>query len=126
MEGMEQKIKSFFEGAGKEATERLGIGANILITAGETSCTLQITEERAVKVETDGKENSDMEIKGEPGQMNNLFSSSSMEEFSKKMISYVKDGKQPEVKILLNRTGENSAKFQQLYMSFLNKMVLLK
>ena len=125
MEGMEQKITSFFEGAGKDATERLGIGANILITAGNASCTLKMTEERAVKVETDGKDG-DMEIRGEQKQMDDLFSSSSMDEYSKKIISYVKDGKQPEVKILLKRTGENSAKFQQLYMSFLNKMVLLK
>ena len=126
MQGLEQKIKKFFEEAGKEATERLGIGANILLTAGETSYNLKITEERAVRVEPAGKEHSDMEIKGEQKQMNDLFSSATMDEYSKKMISYVKDGKQPEVKILLNRTGENSAKFQQLYMLFLNKMVLLK
>ena len=122
---MEQKIKSFFEGAGKEATERLGSGANIRLVIGETSYALKITEDRIVQVEKDGKD-SDMEIRGEQELMDDLFSSATMEEFSEKMISLVKDGKQPEVKILLDRTGENSAKFQQLYMLFLNKMVLLK
>lgn len=123
---MEKKIKSFFEGAGKEATEQLGSGASILITIGETSYPLKITEEREVKVKKDEKEKSDIEIRGEEKIMNDLLSSSTMDEFSDKMISYIRDGQEPEVKILMNRTGKNSAKFQRVYLYFLRKMVLLK
>src|SRR4030042_322365 len=119
---MEEKIKNFFEGAGKRAMEHLGSGANILITIGKTSYTLKITEGREVKVEKDGKQNSDIEIRGQEKVMNDLFSSSSMDEFSKKMSSYILDRKGPKVKILMERTIENTKKFLLTYQHFLQKI----
>ena len=123
---MEENIKNFFEGPGREATEHLGSGANILLTIGKTSYTLKITEEREVKVEKDQKEGGDIEIRGEGKIINDLLSSSSMHEFSDKMKSYIVDGKEPQVKILMERTGENSKKFLQGYYFFLRKIGLLR
>lgn len=123
---MEEKIKNFFEGAGKEATEHLGSGACICIKVGRTAYTFKITEEREVKVEKDEKEPSDIEIRGQEKTMSDLFSSSGWDEYYHKMISNIKDGQEPEVKILMERTAGNSAKFHRLYLYFLRRMVLLK
>jgi hypothetical protein len=123
---MEEKIKNFFEGAGKRATEHLGSGANILITIGKTSYALKITEEREIKVEKDGKERRDIEISGEEEIMNDLFSSSSNDEFSRKARSYIRNGKEPKGKILMERTLENARKFQLVYYQFLRKMFLVQ
>jgi len=123
---MEEKIKNFFEGPGKEATEHLGAGGNVIITIGKASYILEITEEREIKVGRDGKKGGDIEISGEEGIVKDLFSSSSFDEFSKKMISYIGSGQEPEVKILMDRTDENSAKFQRVYAYFLRKLFLYK
>ena len=123
---MEDRIRNFFEGPGKKATEHLGSGANILIMIDETSYTLKITEDRKVEVEKDEKQECDIKITAEEKTMNDLFSSSNMDEFSEKMRSYIRDGKQPEVTILMTRTVEKLRKFHRVYYYFLRKMVLLK
>jgi len=123
---MEEKIKQFFQGAGIEATEQLGSDAKILITVGETPYSLKITKEREVNVEKDVNAIGDVEIRGRENIMSDLLSSSSMDEFSEKMISYIVDGREPEVKILMKRTLENSGKFQRDYYYFLRKMLLLR
>ena len=121
---MEEKIKKFFQGAGKEAAEHLGAGARVLITTGvNASNTLIITEEREIQV---GKGSGDIEIRGNEKMMDDLFSSSNMDEFSEKMISYIKDRKGPEVKILLDRTMEDTEKFERDYYYFLRKMILIR
>ena len=123
---MEEKIKDFFECRGKWATEHLGSGANILMTIGETSYKLKITDEREVKVEKDGKEGSDIEIRGEENVMNDLLSSSDLHEFTEKMKSYIGDRKAPQGKILMERTVENSKKFLRMYYHFFRKTGILK
>jgi hypothetical protein len=120
---VEEKIKKFFQGPGKEAVEYLGSGAHVLITTENGSYTLIVTEERDVKI---GKESGDIEIKGNERMMDNLFSSSSLDDFSKKMISYIKERKGPEVKIHMDRTLENTRKFDRDYYYFLRKMVLIR
>ena len=123
---MEEKIKDFFEGPGKEATKHLGAGASIIITTGQTSYVLRITDRREVVVEKDGKGSGEIEIKGNDKIMNDLLSSSSLLEFTGKMKSYIVDRKGPEVKILMERTTDNSRKFLRIYFHFLRKVCLLK
>ena len=123
---MEEKIKDFFEHGGKWATEHLGSGVCILITIGETSYTLKITDEREVKAEKDGKKGGDVEIRGEENVMNDLFSSSDLHDFTEKMKSYIGDRKAPQGKILMERTVENSKKFLRMYYHFFRKMGILK
>jgi hypothetical protein len=125
-EAMEEKIKGFFEGPGREAIEHLGSGGNILMTIAGSSYTVKITEEREVKVEKDGKEDSDIKISGEEKVMADLFSSASRDEYIKKMRSYIMEDKGPEVKILMPRTAENVRKFMSLYPQFLRRMFLLR
>ena len=123
---MEETIKDFFERRGKWATEHLGSGANVLITIGETSYTLKITEEREVSVEKDGSKGGDIEIKGEEDVMNDLFSSSDLHEFTEKMNSYIGDRKAPQGKIHMERTVENTKKFLRTYFHFFRKIGILK
>ena len=123
---MEEKIKEFFEHGGKWATEQLGSGANVLITIGETSYTLKLTDEREVEVEKDGMKGSDIEIRGEENVMNDLFSSSDLHDFTEKMTSYIGDRKAPQGKILMERTIENTKKFLRMYYHFFRKLGVLK
>ena len=123
---MEEKIKGLFEGPLSGATEHLGSGANVLITIGEISYALKITDEREVQVEKGGNGDSDLEIKGEEKIMNDLLDSSSLHDFGEKMKLYIKDRKSPKVMILMERTVENSKRFLRIYYHFVRKLYLLK
>ena len=122
---MEGKIKAFFKGVGKEITDYLGPGGDVLITLGDASYTLKIDEERVLNVEKDGKGDSDIEIITEENIMNDLLSSATMEEYRKKMSSYTFNSKKPAVKIHMERTERNAAKFIRTYVYFLRRMWLL-
>lgn len=122
---MEEKIRSFFEEAGKQALEHLDSKASILMAIGGTSYALKFTEERELEIEKGGKESSDIEISGEEEIMNDLFSSSTWNEFNGKMNRYIVDEKAPRVKILMEREKENLGKFLHGYYYFLRKMRLL-
>ena len=122
---MEERIKAFFEGVGKEITDYLGPGGAVLITLGDSSYTLKIDEERELAVEKDGKGNSDIEIITEENIMNDLLSSSSMEKYREKMASYTYNNKKPAVKIHMERTEKSAARFIRTYVYFLRRMWLL-
>jgi len=122
---MKNKIKNFFTGPGAKIINHLGSGATILIIVGQNRYTLKVNEERELKVEEDGAQ-ADVEIRGEEAVMSDLLSSSSIDEFSKKARAYIMEGKEPKGKILMERTLENSRKFQALYYYFLRGMFLIK
>ena len=122
---MEEKIKAFLEGAGKEITDYLGVGGDVLITLGDSSYRLKMDEEREIQVEKGEKGNSDVEIITDESIMNDLLSSSSMEEYREKMSSYTFNNKKPAVKIHMERTDKNAAKFIRTYTYFLRRMWLL-
>jgi hypothetical protein len=122
---MEGRIKAFFQGVGKGITEYLGSGADILITLGKSSYTLKLTKERACEVEKGAGSNSDIEIIAEESVMNDLLSSSSLKDFREKMASYTVNDQRPSVKIHMERTDKNAAKFIRLYLYFLRRMYLL-
>ena len=79
-----------------------------------------------ITVEADGKEPCDIEISGEQQIMEDLLSSSTRSEFSKKITSYIQNGQKPTVKILMDRTSRNSAKFARVYLYFLRRLILLR
>lgn len=122
---MEEKIKAFFEGVGKEITDYLGPGGAVLITLGDSSYTLKIDEERELQVSKNGKGKSDIEIITEENIMNDLLSSSSMEKYREKMASYTYNNKKPAVKIHMERTEKSAARFIRTYVYFLRRMWLL-
>lgn len=122
---MEEKIKAFFEGVGKEITDYLGPGGDVLITLGDSSYTLKIDEERELQVSKNGKGKSDIEIITEENIMNDLLSSSSMEKYREKMASYTYNNKKPAVKIHMERTEKSAARFIRTYVYFLRRMWLL-
>ena len=122
---MEEKIKTFFEGTGKEITEYLGVGGNVLITLGETSYRLKMDEERDLQVEKGAKGSGDVEIITEESIMNDLLSSSSMEDYRERMSSYTFNNQKPAVKIHMERTDKNAARFIRTYTYFLRRMWLL-
>jgi hypothetical protein len=120
---MEQKIKAFFEGVGKDVTEYLGSGASILMKVGGSSYVMKMTKERTIQVGRDGQ--SDIEITAEENVMNDLLSSPTMKDFREKMVSYWNNGAKPAVKILMERTEKNTVKFTRFYIYFLRRMGLL-
>ena len=122
---MEEKIKAFFEGVGKEITDYLGPGGAVLISLGDSSYTLKIDEERELQVKKNGKGKSDIEIITEEKIMNDLLSSSSMEKYREKMASYTFNNKKPAVKIHMERTEKSAARFIRTYVYFLRRMWLL-
>ncbi len=122
---MEEKIKAFLEGTGKEITEYLGPGGDILITLGDSSYRVKMDEDRELQVEKGEKGNSDIEITTEEEIMNDLLSSSSMQEYRQKMASYTFNNKKPAVKIHMERTDKNAARFIRTYVYFLRRMWLL-
>ena len=122
---MEQKIKAFFEGVGKQIADYLGAGSDVLITLGESSYTLKMDEERMLEVKKAGRGNSDIEIITEERIMNDLLSSSTMEEYREKMASYVLNNEKPAVRIHMERTNKNAARFIRTYLYFLRRMWLL-
>jgi len=122
---MEQKIREFFGGVGKQITEYLGAGGDVLITLGKSSYTLKMDEERVLEVKKGGEGNSDIEIITEERIMNDLLSSSSMEEYREKIASYVLNNEKPAVKIHMERTDQNAARFIRTYLYFLRRMWLL-
>lgn len=122
---MEGKIKTFLQGAGKEITDYLGSGGDVLITLGDSSYRLKMNEERELQVEKGEKGNSDIEITTEEEIMNDLLSSSSMEEYREKMSSYTYNNRKPTVKIHMERTDKNAARFIRTYLYFLRRMWLL-
>lgn len=122
---MKERIKAFFQGAGRGITEYLGPGADILITLGNASYTLRLTKERTVEVEKGGEGSSDIEIITEEEVLSDLLSSSSPKDYREKMAGYVVNDRRPAVKILLQRTDKNTAKFIRLYLYFLRRMYLL-
>jgi hypothetical protein len=124
---MEEKIKAFFEETGKEATDYLIYGAAILITLGESSYTVKVSKEgAAVEVEKDGKGNCEIEIITEEKIMTDLLSSSSLNEFREKMVSYTVNDQRPTVKILLERTEKNAQRFFRGYINWLRRTCLFR
>ncbi len=122
---MRERIKAFFEGVGSGITEYLGPGADILINVGNESYTLRLTKDRAVEVEEGAQGTSDIRIVTEEDVLSNLLSSSSLKDYRGKMAAYVLDHRSPLVKILMDRTDNNAAKFVRLYLYFLRRMYLL-
>jgi hypothetical protein len=122
---MEEKIKAFLEGPGKEITDYLGPGGDVRITLGDSSYRVKMDEDRELQVEKGEEGNSDIEIKTEEEIMNDLLSSSSMEEYRQKMASYTFNDKKPAVKIHMERTDKNAARFIRTYVYFLRRMWLL-
>ena len=110
---------------GKQITEYLGAGGNVLITLGDSSYTLKMDTERALEVKKAERGNGDIEIITEERIMNDLLSSSSMEEYREKMASYVLNNEKPAVKIHMERTDKNAARFIRTYVYFLRRMWLL-
>jgi hypothetical protein len=122
---MEEKITAFLEGPGKEITDYLGPGGDVLITLGDSSYRVKMDKDRELQVEKGEKGNSDIEITTEEEIMNDLLSSSSMEEYRQKMASYTFNNKKPAVKIHMERTDKNAARFIRTYVYFLRRMWLL-
>jgi hypothetical protein len=122
---MQDRIKAFFEGVGSGITEYLGPGADILINAGNASYTLRLTKDRAVEVEKGAKGSSDIEIITQEDVLSNLLSSPSLKDYRGKMAAYVLDDRRPQVKILMDRSDKNAARFVRLYVYFLRRMYLL-
>ena len=122
---MQAQLKTFFAGAGERAIDQLPSGAGILITVDESSYVLTVTDEREIVVEKGPDGQGELEIKGKGPVLNDLFSSPTYDEFSKKMISYKLNREAPEVRILLERTVENAKKFNRCYNHFLRRMYLL-
>jgi len=122
---MEEKITAFLEGPGKEITDYLGPGGDVLITLGDSSYRVKMDKDRELQVEKGEKGNSDIEITTEAEIMNDLLSSSSMEEYRQKMASYTFNNKKPAVKIHMERTDKNAARFIRTYVYFLRRMWLL-
>lgn len=122
---MEEKIKAFLEGTGKEITDYLGAGGDVLITIGNSSYTVTIDEDRELEVEKGGKGKSDIEIITEEEIMKDLLSASNMVEYREKMASYTYNDRKPSVKIHMERTDEEAARFVRTYLYFLRRMWLL-
>ena len=122
---MEEKITAFLEGPGKEITDYLGPGGDVLITLGDSSYRVKMDKDRELQVEKGEKGNSDIEITTEEEIMNDLLSSFSMEEYRQKMASYTFNNKKPAVKIHMERTDKNAARFIRTYVYFLRRMWLL-
>lgn len=122
---MEDKIRTFLEGTGKEITDYLGPGGHVLLTLGNSSYTLKMDEERELQVEEGGKGDSDVEIITEEKILDDLLSSTSMQEYREKMSFYTFNNKKPAVKIHMERTEKSAARFIRTYVYFLRRMWLL-
>jgi len=122
---MEEKIKAFLEGVGKEILDYLGADGTVLITLGDSSYAVTIDEDRELEVEKSEKGNGDIEIITDEEIMHDLLSSSSMKEYREKMASYTYNDRKPSVKINMERTEKEAAKFIRTYLYFLRRMWLL-
>lgn len=121
---MEDKIETFFKGPAKEATEILGPNANILFTFGSNSYSLIKTEDEEIKVGKKENDTGDLEIIGEESVMEDLISSSSLKEFIEKHRLYMKDRREPKIKIHMERTHESNKKYLRVYTHYLWKLGL--
>lgn len=122
---MKNKIESFFNEYGKEATLLFNVGGKFIVTAGEKSYTVTVTDEGKVNVE-EGEKDGDFEIIGEPSVMEDIFSSKSVEEFVNKIRFYLVQGKKPKLKILMERSIENTKKFLRDYFPALSHLYIIR
>jgi len=122
---MRDKIEFFFKEPAKALLDYLRPGCRIVFTADEHHYTLEVTESGEVRIE-EGKKNGDIEIVGEAVVLKDLFSSNSLEEFSDKMCFYIKSGKKPKLRILMDRNVENVKKFMRNYYIPLCKLYILR
>lgn len=122
---MKDKIESFFNENGKEATFLFNTGGKFIISAGEKSYTVAVVSEGKVEVE-EGRKGGDFEIAGEPSVMGDIFSSKSVEEFVNKIRFYLVQGKKPKLKIFMERSIENTKKFLRDYFPALSHLYIIR
>jgi hypothetical protein len=122
---MKDVIEHFFTESGKTLLEYLTAGCKMVFTANATQYTVEVTESGGIKVE-EGKKNGDIEIFGEAEVLRDLFSSNSLEELADKMCLYIKSGKKPKLRILMERNAENVKKFMRNYYIPLFKLYVLR
>lgn len=125
MSGVREKVEKFFNESGKEATVYLNVGCKFTLTVGGKHYAVEVVDEGKVKVE-EGKKEGDLEIVGEASVMEDLFSSTSLEEFVKKIGSYVVQGKKPTLKILMDRSIDNTRKFLRDYYVTLSRLYIIR
>jgi len=122
---MKEIIERFFMESSKDLLEYLSAGCKIVFTADTMQYTMEVTESGGVRVE-EGKRNGDIEIIGETDVLRDLFSSGSLEGYVDKMCSYIKLGKKPKLKILMERNLENTKRFMRNYYVPLLKLYILR
>lgn len=122
---MEDKFREFFEGVGREVTDYLGAGGNVRFRIGDSTYTLKMDEDRDLEIEKDLKEDCDIEIATEEDIINDIFAATSMADFRKRMAAYTYADRKPRVKILMERTDKEAARFTRTYIYFLRRLWLL-
>ncbi|MEM3550678.1 MAG: hypothetical protein QW222_05580 [Candidatus Bathyarchaeia archaeon] len=122
---MKDKIESFFERTAGKVVEYLDVGSKIIVSAGEKHYTLEVSEKGKIKVH-EGRADGDLEIIGEESVINDLFSSTTMEEYIDKMCNYVVQGRKPKLKIHMERNAESIKRFMRTYYMPLLKMYIIR